>query len=81
MSDHSTPTKKAPSEVRGAELPPGQRALRRFPRFGTHLARPAPAVPVDPVITVRAPGIDPFDVPLPHLGARGERLLDEAGTR
>jgi DMSO/TMAO reductase YedYZ molybdopterin-dependent catalytic subunit len=75
MSDDSTPTKKAPSEARGAELPPGQRALRRFPRFGTHLARPAPAVPVDPVITVRAPGIDPFDVPLANLGALPRREL------
>jgi DMSO/TMAO reductase YedYZ molybdopterin-dependent catalytic subunit len=50
-------------------LPPGQRALSRFPRFGTHLAQPAPTVPLDPVITVRAPAIEPFDVPLAGLAA------------
>jgi DMSO/TMAO reductase YedYZ molybdopterin-dependent catalytic subunit len=54
---------------RAERLPPGQRALRRFPRFGTHLARPAPEVPANPVVTVRAPGIEPFDVPLTRLAA------------
>ena len=33
-------------------LPPGQRPTARFPRFGSHLARPAPAVPIDPVIKI-----------------------------
>ncbi|MFI7679193.1 molybdopterin-dependent oxidoreductase [Actinophytocola sp. NPDC049390] len=33
-------------------LPPGQRRVDGFPRFGTHLHRPPPAVPEDPVIAV-----------------------------
>jgi DMSO/TMAO reductase YedYZ molybdopterin-dependent catalytic subunit len=53
----------------GATLPPGQRRIAGFPRFGTHLARPAPAVPVDPVITVRGAVTETFDVPLPTLAA------------
>ena len=28
-------------------LPPGQHAIEGFPRFGTHLHRPPPAVPTD----------------------------------
>ncbi|MFH8347761.1 molybdopterin-dependent oxidoreductase [Streptomyces sp. NPDC018045] len=31
-------------------LPPGQRAVDGFPRFGTHLHRPPPPVPAAPVI-------------------------------
>ncbi|MBC7304428.1 MAG: molybdopterin-dependent oxidoreductase [Nocardia sp.] len=31
-------------------LPPGQRAIDGFPRFGTHLHHPPPPVPADPVI-------------------------------
>ncbi|NEW46730.1 molybdopterin-dependent oxidoreductase [Nocardia cyriacigeorgica] len=31
-------------------LPPGQRAVDGFPRFGTHLHHPPPDVPADPVI-------------------------------
>jgi DMSO/TMAO reductase YedYZ molybdopterin-dependent catalytic subunit len=33
-------------------LPPGQRRVDGFPRFGTHLHRPPPPVPEDPVITI-----------------------------
>ncbi|MFD9886966.1 molybdopterin-dependent oxidoreductase [Streptomyces alboflavus] len=33
-------------------LPPGQRAVAGFPRFGTHLHHPPPPVPADPVITM-----------------------------
>jgi DMSO/TMAO reductase YedYZ molybdopterin-dependent catalytic subunit len=33
-------------------LPPGQRLIERFPRFGTHLGSPAPAVPTDPTIGI-----------------------------
>jgi DMSO/TMAO reductase YedYZ molybdopterin-dependent catalytic subunit len=67
--------KVASSPARTAVLPPGQRALRRFPRFGTHLAQAAPAVPVDPVVTVRAPGMEPFDVPLANLAALPRKEL------
>lgn len=33
-------------------LPPGQRAVEGFPRFGTHLHHPPPPVPADPVIEI-----------------------------
>ncbi|GGV09531.1 molybdopterin-dependent oxidoreductase [Streptomyces spectabilis] len=33
-------------------LPPGQRAVDGFPRFGSHLHRPPPPVPADPVIEI-----------------------------
>jgi hypothetical protein len=48
-------------------LPPGQRPIDGFPRFGTHLHRPAPAVPtadcvldfaVAPERVARAEGAD-----------------------
>lgn len=49
------------------ELPPGQRRIARFPRFGTHLSRPAPVVPADPMIEIRGAVIEPFDVSLASL--------------
>jgi DMSO/TMAO reductase YedYZ molybdopterin-dependent catalytic subunit len=51
------------------KLPPGQRRVEGFPRFGTELWRPAPPVPVDPVITVRGAVTEPFDVPLATLAS------------
>lgn len=48
-------------------LPPGQRRVEGFPRFGSHLSRPAPAVPVDPVIEVRGAVTKEFDIPLASL--------------
>src|SRR5918994_1677108 len=48
------------------KLPPGQRRVEGFPRFGTQLWRPAPPVPADPVITVGGAGTEAFDVPLPR---------------
>lgn len=33
-------------------LPPGQRHTDGFPRFGTHLHRPPPAIPLDPTIEI-----------------------------
>ncbi len=49
------------------KLPPGQRRVEGFPRFGTELWRPAPPVPADPVITVRGAVTEAFDVPLSTL--------------
>jgi DMSO/TMAO reductase YedYZ molybdopterin-dependent catalytic subunit len=56
-------------------LPPGQRRIAQFPRFGVHLSRPAPAVPVDPVIEIRGAVTEPFDVPLANLAALPRREL------
>lgn len=33
-------------------LPPGQRAVAGFPRFGTHIHHPPPPIPADPVIEI-----------------------------
>ncbi len=56
-------------------LPPGQHAIDGFPRFGTHLHRPAPRIPTDPVIQIRGAVIEPFDVPLSDLARLPRREL------
>ena len=56
-------------------LPPGQRLVDRFPRFGAHLSRPAPAVPVDPVLEIRGVVAEAFDVPLSALATLPRREL------
>jgi DMSO/TMAO reductase YedYZ molybdopterin-dependent catalytic subunit len=56
-------------------LPPGQRLVEGFPRFGTHLARPAPAVPADPVITIRGAVTEPVNVRLATLATLPRRAL------
>ena len=48
-------------------LPPGQRPVAGFPRFGTHLHRPPPVVSSHPVIQVSGAVEDPFSVPVAHL--------------
>ncbi len=56
-------------------LPPGQRAVPGLPRFGTHLHRPPPPVPAEPVIEVRGAGLAPFAVPLARLATLPRREL------
>jgi DMSO/TMAO reductase YedYZ molybdopterin-dependent catalytic subunit len=57
-------------------LPPGQHAVDGFPRFGTHLHRPPPAVPAEPVIEIVAePVAEPVAVPLAELGTLPRREL------
>jgi DMSO/TMAO reductase YedYZ molybdopterin-dependent catalytic subunit len=56
-------------------LPPGQRRVDGFPRFGTHLHRPPPAVPTDPVIEITGAVTEPFSVPLAELAALPRRAL------
>ncbi|MCO1574558.1 molybdopterin-dependent oxidoreductase [Crossiella sp. SN42] len=53
----------------GNKLPPGQRRVEGFPRFGTHLSRPAPPVPLDPLIEVRGAVTKEFDLPLASLSS------------
>ena len=48
-------------------LPPGQHLIDGFPRFGTHLARPAPAVPIDPVIEISGAVAKSVALPLAAL--------------
>ena len=52
---------------RNATLPPGQRALDWFPRFGTHLDRPPPVVPANPVLTISGAGVTAFDMAVADL--------------
>ena len=56
-------------------LPPGQRALDEFPRFGTHLHLPPPSVPDDPVIEITGAVSSPAAVPLPRLTSLPRREL------
>ena len=56
-------------------LPPGQRRIDGFPRFGTHLGRPAPAVPDDPAIELGGAGLEPFALPLARLATLPRREL------
>jgi DMSO/TMAO reductase YedYZ molybdopterin-dependent catalytic subunit len=57
------------------KLPPGQRHVGGFPRFGTELRRPPPPVPADPVISVGGAVTEAFDVPLATLAALRRREL------
>jgi DMSO/TMAO reductase YedYZ molybdopterin-dependent catalytic subunit len=56
-------------------LPPGQHAADGFPRFGTHLHRPPPAVPAEPVIEIVGAAAEPVAVPLAELGTLPRREL------
>ena len=56
-------------------LPPGQHATDGFPRFGTHLARPAPTVPANPTIEIGGAGAEPLALPLGELGELPRREL------
>jgi len=56
-------------------LPPGQHLIGGFPRFGTHLARPAPAVPIDPVIEISGAVAKSFALPLAALATLPRREL------
>ena len=59
-------------------LPPGQQRIEGFPRFGTHLHRPPPPVPAEPVIEITGAVIAPITVTLAQLAAlpREERTAD-----
>ena len=56
-------------------LPPGQRRVEGFPRFGTHLHRPPPAVPREPAIAISGAVAEPFALPLPELATLPRREL------
>ncbi len=56
-------------------LPPGQHLVRGFPRFGTHLDRPPPAVPTDPVIEICGAVSQPVALPLAALATLPRREL------
>lgn len=49
------------------KLPPGQRRVNGFPRFGQHLSQPAPAVPAEPVIKISGAVVEEFELPIATL--------------
>jgi DMSO/TMAO reductase YedYZ molybdopterin-dependent catalytic subunit len=59
-------------------LPPGQRAIEGFPRFGTHFHRPPPDIPADPAIEIAGAVTKPFSLALSDLAKlpRTERTAD-----
>lgn len=57
------------------QLPPGQRAVEGFPRFGAHLSRPVPDVPDVPQVEVRGAVRAPFCVPVADLAALPRRAM------
>ncbi len=59
-------------------LPPGQRRVNGFPRFGTHLHRPPPAIPPNPAIDVTGAIRAPLTVTPAELDGlpRVERVAD-----
>lgn len=56
-------------------LPPGQHRVEEFPRFGTHLHHPPPAIPADPAIEIRGAVSEPFRVPMAELGRLPRRAI------
>jgi DMSO/TMAO reductase YedYZ molybdopterin-dependent catalytic subunit len=56
-------------------LPPGQKRIDGFPRFGTHFHRPPPAIPNHPVIEISGAVAEPFAVPLADLATLPRREL------
>ncbi|MGW6701870.1 molybdopterin-dependent oxidoreductase [Nocardia sp. NPDC055049] len=48
-------------------LPPGQRAIAGFPRFGTHLHHPPPPIPANPVIEIGGALTEPLTLTLADL--------------
>jgi len=56
-------------------LPAGQHPIDGFPRFGTHLARPAPVVPIDPVIEIGGAVAKSFALPLAELAMLPRRQV------
>lgn len=80
MSQHIPPTTAqepvgAATRPPASVLPPGQRAIKGFPRFGTHFQRPAPRVPVDPAIELDGAIVRSFSLPLTELTALPRREL------
>lgn len=61
-----------------AALPPGQRRIEGFPRFGTHLATPPPPIPADPTIAIGGAVAAAFEVPVADLAGlpRQELVVD-----
>jgi DMSO/TMAO reductase YedYZ molybdopterin-dependent catalytic subunit len=64
---HARRSPGRPASSRRGTLPPGQRRVDGFPRFGTHLSDPPPVVPPTPTIDVTGAIQAPFTVALTDL--------------
>lgn len=71
----SVRTRTAVSDV---DLPPGQRLIEGFPRFGTHMHRPPPNVPASHRIEIRGAVDEPFEVTMAQFAdlPRVKRIAD-----
>lgn len=84
MSETTTTTRPNSAEQieragavrRHVALPPGQRLVDWFPRFGTHFGQPAPEIPADPVIEVGGAVTETFAVAVVDLTTMRRRRLD-----
>ena len=70
-----TPAQATRARQADLALPPGQRLVKGFPRFGTHLHRPAPPIPLEPVIEVCGAVATPVTIPLTDLAALPRREM------
>jgi DMSO/TMAO reductase YedYZ molybdopterin-dependent catalytic subunit len=59
----------------GLRLPPGQRPVEGFPRFGTHLHHPPPSIPEDPALEITGAVVEAFALPLTALARLPRREL------
>lgn len=59
----------------GLRLPPGQRPVEGFPRFGTHLHHPPPPIPENHAIAIGGAVTRPFALPLTDLARLPRRRL------
>ncbi len=84
MIETTTTPRPSPAEVarragdvrRHGPLPPGQRLIDWFPRFGTHGDKPPPEVPVDPVVEIGGAVNETSAVPVADLATLPRRRLD-----
>ena len=60
----------------GVILPPGQRRVEGFPRFGTHFHRAPPTIPADPMIEIGGAVTEPIGLPLSELAKLPRRELN-----
>jgi len=74
-SGSAEPARPSGRRRRPGPLPPGQRRIDWFPRFGTHADRPAPDVPVDPLVLIGGDVTEPFAVAVADLANLPRRQL------
>ena len=64
----------------GVILPPGQRRVEGFPRFGTHFHRAPPTIPADPMIEIGGAVTEPIGLPLSERRPHGRAVRNYGPT-